>query len=481
MSLRRNAPWFLVLAAVALAGCATRPINAPLKEVDRKAGYRYESRPERPDNDPATVVVLAFSGGGMRAAAFSYGMLEELRRTEISVGGKRRRLIDEVDLITGVSGGSFTALAYGLYGERLFDDYVDRFLKRDVQAELVSRLLSPANWPALGSEGWGRSELAAGLYDEILFDGRTYGDLMAVPGPMIRATATDLSTGSRVTFSQAEFDVICSDLASMPVSRAAAASSAVPLVLSPVTINNYGGTCGYVPPFWVRQFEDPKNRLRPAGRTLQRIREMKAFEDGANRPYLHLVDGGLADNLGIRGIVETLEEYEASLALRRSARIANIDRVVVIVVNSLSVPKTDWDRFVRPPNDLQILLKATGVPIDRYSYEGVELLRDIVARWNTMRALNEAGAFANANNPTLARAVDVPDIELYAIDASFDAHPSPSERAYLNEMPTSWVLTGEQVDRLRAAAGAVLQSSDEYKRLLQDLRATPAPRAWVPK
>jgi NTE family protein len=65
---------------------------------------------------------------------------------------------------------------------------------------------------------------------------------MAAPGPMVRTT-TDLSTGSRLTFSQNEFDLICSDLASFPISRAAAASSAVPLVTSPVTINNYGGTC----------------------------------------------------------------------------------------------------------------------------------------------------------------------------------------------------------------------------------------------
>ena len=63
--------------------------------------------------------MLSFSGGGTRAAAFSYGVLEELRRTEITVDGQRRRLIDEVDIITGVSGGSFTALAYALHGERL--------------------------------------------------------------------------------------------------------------------------------------------------------------------------------------------------------------------------------------------------------------------------------------------------------------------------------------------------------------------------
>jgi NTE family protein len=75
------------------------------------------------------------------------------------------RLLDEVDLITGVSGGSFTALGYGLYGERLFALFEKSFLKRDVQGTLIRRMLSPLNWPALWSSGWGRSELAAQPYD----------------------------------------------------------------------------------------------------------------------------------------------------------------------------------------------------------------------------------------------------------------------------------------------------------------------------
>ena len=93
------------LAAMALAGCATRPINEPIAHVDPKAGYRpYLLIPKRQNNDQHTLFVLSFSGGGTRAAAFSYGVLEQLRRTEIVVNGQRRRLIDEVDMITGVSG-----------------------------------------------------------------------------------------------------------------------------------------------------------------------------------------------------------------------------------------------------------------------------------------------------------------------------------------------------------------------------------------
>ena len=145
----------VTVLALLVGACASRPVNPPIEKFDRRAGYRLENRPERPGNDPSTVVVLAFSGGGMRAAAFSYGVLEELRRTEVTIDGKPMRLLDQVDLITGVSGGSFTALAYGLHGEKLFDTYVTRFLERDVQADLVARLFNPATWPALTSSGWG--------------------------------------------------------------------------------------------------------------------------------------------------------------------------------------------------------------------------------------------------------------------------------------------------------------------------------------
>ena len=148
-------PFLLVLASLLFAGCATRPVNPPITQADPQAGYRFETR-QAHIKDKDNLVILAFSGGGTRAAAFSYGVLEFLRRTEV-VGpkGNKVRLLDEVDIITGVSGGSFTALAYGLYGDKLFDDYEQRFLKRDVQGEIISRTFSPANWGEAVVDGLG--------------------------------------------------------------------------------------------------------------------------------------------------------------------------------------------------------------------------------------------------------------------------------------------------------------------------------------
>jgi len=273
----------LFAASLVLGGCATRPVNPPITQVDPTTGYRFETRLPSGEKKP-NLVMLAFSGGGTRAAAFSYGVVEFLRRTEV-VGpdGRTVRLLDAVDAISGVSGGSFTALAYGLYGDKLFTDYEQRFLKRDVQGEIISRVLSPTNWGTLGSTGTGRSEIAAQLYDEILFNGATFGDLRRGKGPLIMASATDISTGSRFVFNQRVFDVICSDLDAVPLSRAAAASSAVPVVLSPVTFNNYGGTCNSSPPNWMLPFLDADNPPRPAARAIRSIKAEQAFSDSAHR------------------------------------------------------------------------------------------------------------------------------------------------------------------------------------------------------
>jgi len=470
-----------VLAALLAGGCATRPANLPIAQVDPSAGYRFESRLSSSEEKP-NLVVLAFSGGGTRAAAFSYGVLEFLRRTEV-VGpkGQTVRLLDAVDIITGVSGGSFTALAYGLYGDKLFNDYEQRFLKRDVQGEIVSRVISPANWGKLGSMGTGRSEVAAELYDEILFNGATFGDLRRAKGPMIMASATDISTGSRFVFTQRVFDVICSDLDAVKLSRAAAASSAVPVVLSPVTFDNYGGTCNSSTPAWLLPFLDADNPPRPAARAIRSLRAEEAFRDSVGRPFLHLVDGGVSDNVGMRTVLDTLQVVEALHEAGVKSPLEGRRRVIVFVVNSLSSPPTDWDLSEDPPGTVDVLLKASGTPIDAFSFEAVELLRDTAARWQTLRRVRDSAAMATNKDPAVAAALRVPDTEIFAIDVSFPRLKDKAELAYLNQQPTSFVLSDEAVDRLRAAAGTIIMESPEFQRLLKDLGTKIVPLPAAPK
>jgi NTE family protein len=453
---------------MALAGCANRPINEPIAHVDPKSGYRpYLLIPKRQNNDPHTLFVLSFSGGGTRAAAFSYGVLEELRRTQIVVGGQRRRMIDEVDLITGVSGGSFTALAYALHGEKLFSEYEQRFLKRDVEGTLASRALDPLTWHSYIGGSAGRSELAANYYDEILFEGATFDDLLAKPGPVALATGTDISTGSRLVFFQNDFDLLCSDLGKVRLSRAAATSSAVPLLLSPVTFNNYGGNCGYEYPTWVEDVADPDTRVRPSGRAVQRYREMQDFQNSKDRPYIHLVDGGVSDNIGVRGVLEALEELEASAAYQGQVGFGVVRRIVLIVVNAHSAPSTDWDRVESPPGFVSQLLQASGVPIDRYSFETIETMKDRAEIVLWRRELRVARARLAGATEAQAEA-SVPKTRLEVLDVSFDAIRDPDERAALMNLPTSFVLPAEDVDRLRDAAGSLLRQSADYESIVRE-------------
>jgi len=457
---------------VTLFGCANRPINEPIKQVDPKSGYRpHLLVPKRLNNDPHTLFMLTFSGGGTRAAAFSYGLLEELRRTEIVHDGRQERLIDEVDLITGVSGGSFTALAYALYGDRLFAEYEERFLKRNVQGELFKRSLNPFNWWQYIGGTAGRSEFAAKYYDEILFEEATFADLLDKQGPVAIATGTDISTGSRLAFYQNDFDLLCSDLNKVSLSRAAATSSAVPVLLSSVTFNNYGGTCGYQYPAWVKDFTDPSKATRPAERALQRYREMQNFQDSRNRPYIHLVDGGVSDNIGVRAILETMEELGGSEAFRQEVGFGVVQRIVLIVVNARSAPSIDWDKKEEPPGFLGQLLQASNVPIDRYSFETIELIYDKADIYKARRELMIARArLAGATEKEAeAQAQEkMPKIRLHIIDISFDAISDPEERSYFMNLPTSFALPPEAVDRLRETAGQLFRESNGYEELLKD-------------
>jgi NTE family protein len=458
---------FVLAWVLLLSDCAVRRVNPPIAKYDPSSLHQVQRQWHR--GDPQDVVVLAFSGGGTRAAAFSYGVLETLRSLELVTNNSRQtRLLDEVDVITGVSGGSFTALAYGLYGDRLFDEYPARFLKRDVQGELTSRIFNPLNWGTFSSTGWGRSEVAAELYDEILFNGATFADLYSAGGPMIAVSATELGTGARIVFIPQNFDVMCADLHPIRLSRAAASSSAVPVVLSPLTINNYGGSCDYQPPPWLRTFAELPVPPRPAARALNRLRELQELDNGLEDPYFHLVDGGVSDNLGLRSVLDVLETYEAMHDAGQPTPLDGTRSIIIFVVNSLSTPSTEWNKSETAPGTIDVLIKSAGVPIDRYSGEMVEQLRDIDARWRTLRQIRGTLSSAEDKDPAMKEIVNVPNADIYVIDVSFKALQDKSERDYLNELPTSFALPDEAVDRLRAAGRSLILNSPDLQQALRD-------------
>jgi NTE family protein len=183
------------------------------------------------------------------------------------------------------------------------------------------------------------------------------------------------------------------------------------------------------------------------------------------------VDGGVSDNVGMRAVLDSLEILEALHEVGVPSPFDSARKIIVFIVNSLSSPPTKWDETESPPGTVDILLKAAGTPIDAFSYEAVELLRDSAARWQTLRRIRNSAAYAANKDPAVAAALRVPEAEIYAIDVSFPMLKDKAELDYLNQQPTSFVLPPEAVDRLRAAAGTIIMDSPEFKRLIKDVGA----------
>lgn len=450
-----------ILAFLLITGCAHYPATQLLKEYNPDAGYRAKNM-RAPDRSDEMLFFLTLSGGGTRAAAFSYGVLEVLANTEIVSEGKSRRLIDEVDTISSVSGGSFTAGYYGLFGDRIFQDFESRFLKKNIQGELFASMFNPVNVARLLSPNFDRSDLAAEYYDKYIFDGGTIGDIAKQKGPMIIINATDMTYGVRIGFSQDMFDVICTDLTHFPVARAVAASSAVPVVLSPITIRNYAGSCRYTIP---ASIENVLREKDIKDRRFYLVNNMKAYLNPEKKKYLHLVDGGVADNLGVRAIVDRIIVRGNFWETIRNTHHENVHKVIFIVVNAETQPDARWDRKGSPPALSAMLDSYSTIAIERYNVETIALLKENLKEWTEqVRTQRCAGKTVSAEPGSCG------DIQFYIVEVKFEALKNERERRYFNKLSTSYALTPEEVDDLRAAARRILEASEEFQRLLRDLK-----------
>ena len=207
----------------------------------------------------------------------------------------------------------------------------------------------------------------------------------------------------------------------------------------------------------------------------QRYREMRDFQNSKDRPYIHLVDGGVADNIGMRAVLETFEALAASPEFRGQVGFGAIRRIVLIVVNARSAPRTDWDRSESPPGTVAQLLQATGVPIDRYSFETVETMKDRQEIYGWRRELLIARArLAGATEAQAEASVPLPKLTLHVMDVSFDEIGDAKERDYFMNLPTSFVLPAEDVDRLRDVAAQLLRQSPDYQSIVREFGGAPA-------
>ncbi|MEP6957671.1 MAG: patatin-like phospholipase family protein [Nitrospirota bacterium] len=436
--------WVLIcLLFFTQPGCAHYFVNVEKPAVPQVKEYRFN-----PDasggNSNSLFICLAFSGVGTRAAALSYGVLEKLRDTKITWKGVEKRLLDEVDCVSSISGGSFTAAYYGLFGDRIFEDYRARFLEVDVQRSLMWSLFNPWNWVRLASPYFSRIDLAAEYYDEHVFDGKSFTSLVeAGRRPFVILNATNLANGERFEFTQDQFDFLVSDLNSYPVARAVAASSAFPFLLSPITLKNYPHAQFQLPKDYELGLKDYlANRRRYFW-----ARNRAMYVNDVALPYVHLMDGGLADNIGLRPI-EALHQRSSGF-IRKLINQGEIEKFVLIVVNGHTLDKDTISEDESPPGLVTVAVKTATVAMEHYSMETVEAVKD----------LREARSKAQKNIAACQKKLDqcpgspqLPklsaEIDPYVIEVDFDAISDPDKRNYFLSLPTSFALEKDQVQAL---------------------------------
>jgi NTE family protein len=431
----------LVMASTTLTSCARygKIKNLPITSSQTAKGtYSIFHHGETNLSNDITVV-LAFSGGGSRAAALSYGLLTALRDTTVRLDGVPKRLLDEVDFVSAVSGGSFTAAYYGLYGDRIFTDFESDFLRYNLNSNLIQGLLRPRTWLSMN----GRTEMAIRLYDDHVFRGATFADFNREGAPMILINASDLGGGTRFSFTQDYFDLLCSDLSEYPVSRAVAASSAVPVLFNPVVLKNHTG-CANESLEYIKQVTANKNL--PI--IQQTIHGFKRYGDKEKHPFIHLVDGGITGNLGLGAFYEIIEASGGGSRFVELAGLKPHSKIVVISVNASKRPRGDIDQTRKLPSISKTISAITRTQLYRYNMAVLQLSEQYLKQW--------AHELSGGGNP----------IESYFIKLDLNTISDPVNKKKLEEIPTNFHLKEDQVNRLISAGRELLFENAEFKRFM---------------
>jgi NTE family protein len=386
--------------------------------------------------------MLAFSGGGTRAAALAYGVMLELRDTMVVIDGQQRRLLDEVDLISSVSGGSFTSAYYGLFGDRIFEDFEEVFLRRNVQGTLLRALFNPLRWFSSA----GRTEMAVDLYEKTVFHNKTFADMQRQDGPMILINASDLGYGVRFSFIQEYFNLLCSDINSYPVARAVTASSAVPILFHPVVLRNYAG-CGQSELAWL---ESARKRVIDNAELTQVVEGLETYGKKEQRPYAHFVDGGITDNLGLRAIYEIVEVSGGIQTFLKSVDRRPPGRLVVISVNASTNPKPEMDKSNKQPSLEESIGAVSSAQLHRYNAATLELMDETLPRW--AEDLSTPGR----------------QVQSHFIQLGFNDIDRPDLLQFFNLIPTSFDLSDEQADKLIEAGRELIRSNPDFQSLLAE-------------
>ncbi len=451
-----------MLASAGLLGCASvynQPINLPATSVRDRIAINFEDVAA----DDAVLVGLSFSGGGTRAAAFAYGILSELER--VPVRGASAPMIDRLDFISGVSGGSVMAAYYGLKKRAALLDFRERFLLRNAEEALRTNV-SLAN---LGRALGGGVNDSAGFtrwLDDNLFGGATFGQFRTVGRPRVWINASDIYNRTPFVFGATAFSAMCSDIDKYPVADAVAASAAVPVAFAPIVIQTFPGKCNDPLPAWIVRARDDRNApplLRSFAQAISRYHK-------GDVPFIKLLDGGLVDNFGLSGFTIARQSSETPYGPLNPKQAVKLRRVMFLVADAKGRQSgVDWISTIPGPSGTDLVMAAVDTSIDASVNSSFTAFQATMTDWQTslvrwrcslsaaQRAQYGAGPGWNCR-----------DLKFFIGRLGFD-QLDPARAAGLEAVPTRFQLPAEQVDDVIAAGRDTLRASPVFKAFASSL------------
>jgi NTE family protein len=457
----------LVMAGCfAAAGCFTRFENAELPP----GGHNEERRVHSLQTDQP-VILVAISGGGSRAAALGWAVLEKLKRNTYPAGGQSRRLIDDVAVVSSVSGGSVVAAYFGLYGADRLDEFEGAFLKPDNMRTLELRALNPFTWIRLKFSGNSRITLLQELLDRDVYGGKTFAAMNQADRPFVVLNSTDMASGEVFSFLPSRFDDICADFDSEPVSTGVSASGAFPILLTPVAFKNYSGRpeCQSRPvPPWITAHLDQTYARYLNLEEFKRARYADELREGAGASrrfdYIYLQDGGLADNLGVNALMDVIDSTHGAAIIAggggggaetilEAINHGHISKLAVIVVNARTDPPNPLSQKPSRPGLIGMIESTTSVPIDSSTARGENQLDTLLAELQQAPQGDAAG------------------LRIYKIQVDFDLFRAQNaEEKTLSDavqkITTSFSVSSDELRTLERSAEVLLDDSPCYQRLL---------------
>lgn len=428
--------------------------------------------------DGEVYVGLAFSGGGMRASAFAYGMAEALRETGVTAATPNG-LLDHVRLVSGVSGGSVTAAQLGLWGPKGLDGYRERYLLTNAEKYMASSLLNPLTVIRGLSGGANGRKTFARYIDEVLFKGATFGDLRNRSRIKTWINATDIANSTPFVFSPETFDALCSDLSKFPISEAVAASAAFPLVFAPVVLEVHQSKCDYQEPDWLTAA-----RFNPESTAVMRAhaRALESYADPEKVRFVKLLDGGVTDNFGTTGLAVERARAQTPYAPMTAEEAVRLKRLLVLVADAGVQADYSWTQGIKGPSGVGLGAAIASASISSATRSGYDAMRSEIRRWQSdliewrcalpasevRRLRGKSGAGGKEWGKDWAKDWDCADVKLFVGMANFDGVDGPMRKA-LNKVPTRLRLTPEQVDLVIEAGRIATKSTPEFNGFVQSL------------